>query len=813
MKKHILAENWRLFLHRSREIPEHFTLPEEGIKCKVPGTVHTDLHRAGLIPDPFFDRNEQQLQWIARNEWRYECRFNLPEDFKTEDPVFLIFEGLDTLASVFLNGQPIIRAKNMFRRYRIPVTQWLRETDNLLSIVFHSAPEFGKKMETDFQQMPSVIFPERAVVRKAQYSYGWDWGPSFPTCGIWKPVYLLQQKRGIETVWFDTIKTGKKKATVKIGVNLWGMLEQNDELEIVFRHYSKDGVERRQAEVLFPVYNENSLQLIVEDPVLWWPNGHGTPQLHKLEVRLKDEHGETIEAKTIVVGIRTIELVTSEDGEARFFFKVNGKPIFVKGVNWIPAHSFLPEVTDDTYEFYLKQAARANMNMVRVWGGGIYESDVFYQCCDRLGLMVWQDFMFACSAYPEDDGFLAQVKEEVRENILRLRYHPSLAIWCGNNENEWIWFRDMAQPMEEMPGYRLFHHLIPQWVNQYDPLRPYWPTTPWGLEKDPNGLETGNRHVWEIWSWWEDYPKVREDRSLFVTEFGFQAPAHYNTLSGCMPPEKFSVQSRSFEWHNKQVDGPERLFRFLSAHLPVVTDMPAFVYLTQLNQAFALKTCLEHWQLQKPHTMGAIIWQLNDCWPVTSWSLIDFERRPKLAYYWVKNILAEQNILFFPLKSGMKIFVQNLQKQKLTFSLLHIPDGGWEIEEVKNLTIKAQEKEAICSLHFSELHRPGILVGTLYDAQKRIVARNFFNLVPWKYLRLQYKRDQLTLHHQEGLWIECREFATLFVEVRHPLVDFENQAMIMLPGERVELLNKNAIPEDFNISQVQIFCLNQFLAG
>ena len=299
------------------------------------------------------------------------------------------------------------------------------------------------------------------------------------------------------------------------------------------------------------------------------------------------------------------------------------------------------------------------MNIVRVWGGGFYENDIFYELCDELGLLVWQDFMFACALYPEQKAFLKNVKNEITQNVERLQHHPCIALWCGNNENEWIWTQGQKKSYKLMPGYKIYHELIPNVTKEIDPTRPYWPSSPFSFDKDPNSYTSGNRHEWGIWSMWKDYETVKDDQSLFVTEFGFQGPASKKTFEKYLSENNRNINNPVFEFHNKQIEGPERVIKFLSSHLPLKTEWDDFIYLAQLSQGFALKTCLEHWRQNWPVTNGSIIWQINDCWPVTSWAIIDSELNPKIAYHFVKNIFNQQIASIIKDNEDLKIQIVN----------------------------------------------------------------------------------------------------------------------------------------------------------
>ena len=407
-----------------------------------------------------------------------------------------------------------------------------------------------------------------------------------------------------------------------------------------------------------PIQRSNiyKISFRIKDPKLWWPNGEGEQNLYLLNVKIVDDNNFVLDEVVKNVGIRKIELVLKDKNKSTFKFRINHKDIFCKGVNWIPADSFLPRVAHKKYSDLLSYAKQANINMVRVWGGGTYESDEFYNLCDEMGLLVWQDFMFACGSYPENDDFLANVKEEVTQNVLRLQHHACLALWCGNNENEWIWFQEQKSSYKKMPGYKIFHRVIPKILKKIDHDRPYWPSSPFGNDDDPNSYNSGNTHQWNIWSKWIDYKTVKNDRSLFVTEFGFQGPANKDTFKKYLPKKNRNISDKIFEHHNKQIEGPERIIKFLSSHLPIKTGWDDYLYLTQLNQAFALKTCLEYWRTNG-RTNGSIIWQLNDCWPVTSWSIIDSDINPKIAYYFVKNTFALQLLYFKDEGSKIKVIL------------------------------------------------------------------------------------------------------------------------------------------------------------
>jgi len=457
--------------------------------------------------------------------------------------------------------------------------------------------------------------------------------------------------------------------------------------------------------------------------------------------------------------------------------------------------------------------------MVRVWGGGIYEAERFYQLCDEMGLLVWQDFMFACGAYPESPQFLRNVSEEVKQNINRLQYHPSIAIWCGNNENEWIWYQTTQKSVNKMPGFKIYHQLIPKIMAELDPKRPYWPTTPFGDDPDPNSEKSGNRHQWNIWSNWKDYSEVTKDQSLFVTEFGFQAPANRQILENYIPVEERRIQSPVFEFHNKQIEGNERLIRFLAGHLPISSSWAGYIYLTQLNQGLALQHCIEHWRLRYPRTSGAIIWQLNDCWPVSSWSLIDWKGMPKLAYYFVKQSYSPVAVIAKILDFKLDLMVLNDSPKKFSGKIRTVLFENITGKVMGELDISLQigaNSRKLFGNKFSGIIRKckgWICVVSLYDQNNDLIHRNCYSNKRWKYLELP--KPEIYLQRAErtdqtGLLISASELA-LFQDFYHPQLTFSPRGLVLLPGERSRIYYSGSLSKDSKISKIQKFNLNEYL--
>jgi beta-mannosidase len=788
-------------------------LKQGWLPAAVPGTVHTDLLNNKIIPEPFKDDNELKLQWIYETGWIYKTEFDYPTEFSKNKPAYLSFEGIDTIASVLLNGRNILKADNMFLKYEADVTKLLKEKKNELKVAFKSPVKHAAAEEAKHGKLPVALNSERVYIRKAQYSFGWDWGPSFPTSGLWRPVYLLQKGEAfIKDVYFETKSLTKQQAGVLVkfkagrtgnlkGLRFSAMLYYDSEVFGTVGRLS--GKEWEQ------------VVLKINNPKLWNPAGEGEPNLYRLEIKIFDADKNEIDSVTKKVGIRTIELQLKDKGKNTFRFIVNGKTVYAKGTNWIPSDSFIPRATREKYFSLLKAARDGNQNIVRVWGGGFYENDEFYEICDELGLMVWHDFMFACGAYPGHKDFLDNVAAEITFNVNRLQHHPCIILWCGNNENEWIWHQERKSSYKEMPGYEIFSSLIPKILKKEDSSRPYWESSPFGFDDDPNSPKSGNRHQWNIWSMWTDYREVVNDSSLFVTEFGFQGPANRTTLEKFISPEQRNIQSRIFEFHNKQVEGNERLIRFLAGHLPLNTGWEDFIYLAQLNQGLALKTCLEHWQRNSHETNGSIIWQLNDCWPVTSWALIDSELKPKLAYYFVKNAFAPLFISIAEEKGGAVIHLHN--RRAVGF------EGVLEIKK-----FAAESGKPVSGDNAAIKIKPGgktkyktapaetgeIIVASVYSQEQRILARNCIAGSEWKYLKLNnaiIKRRVREINKNQCEVILRTDLPAYFADPEHPELIFSDRGFILLPGEEKKITAQKISGGLINADEIEIKTLNQYL--
>ncbi len=663
MKKLDLNGTWQF-----KAINKYETLPKENRKAtrwmnaEVPGTVHTDLMANRIIPDPFYRMNENDVRWVESQQWLYKRTFVVAPALLQEDSVQLVTEGLDTYAAIRINGKRVTETSNMFVAHRCDVKKFLRPGKNSIEILFDSPTVRSKALEKKHGALRVALEPHRVFVRKAQYSFSWDWGPKLTTSGIWRGISLQAFSWGrLKNPFAKVISVTKQEAVVELSVEVERFTD--DALQLgAFVGGVNLFVEHTVKVNALPAGrqgNSAKLTLHILHPKLWWPNGYGEQPMYKAVLTLL-KHGDEVDEIELEFAVRTVRLLQEKDKEGKsFIIEVNGVKMFCKGADWIPCDNFVPRIPDSTYDTLLTMAKNAHMNMIRVWGGGIYEQDVFYTLCDRLGLMVWQDFMYACGAYPEAAWFLKQAKDEAESVVHRLRNHPSIVVWCGNNECEWLFCTENpTKKPDDMSGAKIFRDILPAACTKYDGTRPYWRSSPFG-DGFPNSEANGTHHQWFVWSDWKDYKLYENDNARFVAEFGFQAPANRRTFEEVTIAADRHPQSPVMEHHNKQVEGTERLVRFQAAHYKLATDFDEFIYKGQLVQAEALKCAVEHWRRRKFNTAGAMFWQLNDCWPVNSWAVIDSALRPKAGYYFAKKFFAPVLLTFKKVENTLEVWIAN----------------------------------------------------------------------------------------------------------------------------------------------------------
>ena len=649
-----LTAGWRL--HAVRVHDAHPMPPD--VAAAVPGCVHTDLLAAGLIPDPFLDANELLVQWVADSDWAYLTTFSVPADIALHEHIELCFDGLDTLATITLNGTALGSTENMHRTYRFEIASLLVDGDNELAVSFRSATRHCDALRASEGDWPSASFDRPFnYLRKMACSWGWDWGPWLTTAGIWRPVTLCG---------WSTDRLVSVRPTARVTQDDRGSIE----LAIATATGSGGSVivtlrNPEGGEVATSLHEISGVDatITVDAGVVerWWPHSHGRQPLYELDVALVHA-GQMIDHWSRRVGFRTVELDTGPDTNgSAFTFVVNGSPLFARGVNWIPDDVFPSRITPQRYRHRLAQAKAANVDMIRVWGGGIYEDDAFYEACDELGLMVWQDFLFACAAYPEH-LLTDEVEAEARDNVTRLMPHPSLVLWNGNNENIWGYFdwgwQERLQGRTWGAGF--YFDLLPRVCAELDPGRPFWPGSPYSgsLDVAPNADAHGCAHLWDVWNQ-IDYARYRDHTPRFASEFGWQAPPSWQTLRASISDEVLAPDSPGMSHHQKATDGDLKLDRGLAAHVGVPDDFDAWWFGTQLMQARAVTTGIEHMRSLRGYCMGTIWWQLNDCWPVTSWAVIDGGGVPKPAWFALREAYRPQLLTLQPRGSALVLFAIN----------------------------------------------------------------------------------------------------------------------------------------------------------
>lgn len=612
--------------------------------ASVPGCVHTDLLEAGEIPDPFYRDQELDLQWIGEESWAYSRTFQVTVGPENREGLLLCCDGLDTLARVEINGQELGRTDNMYRRWEWEVGRLVQDGENTLTITFDSAVQYVKEKEKD-RFLAGFGAPgevqNRGWLRKAPCNFGWDWGPTLVTCGIWRDIYLLDPGPGrIDDV--EVRQEHKQDGRVFLEIKARHSAEASlaCQMALSLRQGEKEGDQG----IIPCKRGQASARFEIENPQLWWPNGMGEQPLYHLRVELQTDSGETLDVWERRLGLRTLNLVRRKDewGES-FHFEANGKAFFAKGANYIPADVFYNRAGWPQIESLLTSMVDAHMNMIRIWGGGIYERDFFYELCDEKGICVWQDFMFACSTYPfYDKAFLENCRQEAVEQIKRLRHHPSLALFCGNNELE----QGLVGPewegnqMSWRDYSRFFDKALAQVVEEKAPQIDYWPGsphTPRGDRYDFNNADAGDAHLWDVWHGKKPFEWYYTSFHRFCSEFGLQSFPEPRTVEGCTAPEDRNLTSWVMEHHQRCGTGNALILNYLLDWFQMPKDFESLLWLSQISQALAMRYAVTQWRSQMPRCMGALYWQLNDCWPVASWASIDYHGRWKALHYEAKR--------------------------------------------------------------------------------------------------------------------------------------------------------------------------------
>lgn len=659
----------------------------EWMSARVPGTVHQDLLDHGRLPDPFYGMNEQKVQWVEKEDWLYRTVFTVTADQLKSDAAWLTFEGLDTYADVYLNGSLLLKADNMFVGHKLAVKDVLREGENRLMIRFRSpVEETAPQWDTDgFNYPADNDHSEKRMsvyTRKAPYSYGWDWGIRLATSGIWRPVKLtFCNGAAIDDFFVRQQEVTEQVAKVdhQLEINNVTTTPKEAQVKVVYA-YGEQADTLTRTVVLQPGKNSLSMPAWIEKPHLWMPNGWGDPALYTFTATVSVD-GKEVASREEAIGLRSIRVVMEDDKDGKsFYFEVNGKPMFAKGSNYIPGDALLPNMTGERYARLFEDIRAANMNMVRVWGGGIYEDDRFYEEADRNGILVWQDFIFACTTYPHDPTFLKRVSEEAVYNMRRLRNHASLAMWCGNNEiyegmRYWGW-KDKYSPVvwkEMTEGYDvLFRQLLPELVEANDPGRFYMHGSPyeanWGR---PESWKIADSHNWGTWYGQKPFESLDTEIPRFMSEYGFQAFPEMKTIRMFASPEDYELESPVMNAHQKASIGNFLIKKTMALYYKVPEKFEDLIYAGLILQGQGMRHGIEAHRRHRPYCMGSLPWQLNDSWPVVSWSSIDYYGNWKAMHYQIRRAFAP--VLVDAIKEGNNlsyyIMSDRLTDEELTLNL------------------------------------------------------------------------------------------------------------------------------------------------
>lgn len=665
---------WRL---RSLELDAAAPLDHVDVAAEVPGAVHLDLVAAGLLTDPLHDDGELHQWWVGRSSWELSRPLPAQAPIGPDERVELVFHGLDTLATVLVDDHVVARTENMHRRYRVDITSLLRDNDATRLAVRFDAPVIeAERRRDEWGDLPNPYGTPYAFLRKSACNFGWDWGPTLTTAGIWRSAELHRWR---------TARLAVARPSVRVGDDGTGVIDltvevdrvsADDERPLVARA-TVGGTEQR----LTITGATGSLRLEVPAVERWWPRGRGAQPLHDLRVELSVDD-RVLDTKTRRIGFRdvAIDRRAQDDGE-RWAIVVNGERVWVRGLNWIPESCFPGELRRADHERVLGEAVAAGANLVRVWGGGLYEDDAFYDVCDELGLMVWQDFAFACAAYPEDQ-LRDEVEAEAADNVDRLAHHASLVLWNGNNEVQWGWHDWGWQDVlgDRRWGLGFYDEVLPAVVARLDPARPYVPSSPWSPPpRHPNDPDAGPMHIWDVWND-RDYVDYRTYRPRFVSELGFQAPATHATLAAAIDERPLHHDSPSMAHRQRADRGAAKLERSLTIHHGAVDDTDDWWFLTQVNQAHAVDVAMGHFRSLHDRCAGVIWWQLNDCWPSISWSLVDHAGRRKPAWYAFRRSAAPRAVTVAPVGAGVVVTAINDERDPWRAELVlhvHTPSGGW----------------------------------------------------------------------------------------------------------------------------------------
>lgn len=788
----------------------------EWLPATVPGTVHQDLIDNAKLVNPFYGMNEEKVQWVEKEDWQYKTTFTLTKEQLERQAAVLNFEGLDTYADIYLNGSLLERTDNMFVGYELPVKEVLREGENRLQVYFHSPIKMGlPQWETDGFDYPADNDHSKPRVsiysRKAPYSYGWDWGIRLATSGIWRPVTLeLYDAARIEDYYVhqEHVDKDRVKADNLLEVESVASTPQQAEIVLTYAYKDEAKVTQQKNVTLQPGCNRINIPVEIADPHLWMPNGWGEAALYDFEITVKVD-GKVVASEKKRVGFRTVQVVMEDDEDGKsFYFVVNGRPMFAKGSNLIPSDALLPNVSTERYRQLMKDVKDAHHNMIRVWGGGIYEDDRFYDAADEMGILVWQDFIFACTTYPSDPNFLRRVAEEAEYNIKRLRGHASLAMWCGNNEiyegmRYWGWKRKFSPTVwnEMQEGYnKLFHQLLPSMVKEYDADRFYMHGSPyesnWGR---PHSWKIADSHNWGTWYGRKPFESLDTEIPRFMSEFGFQSVPEMKTIATFAEPKDYDLESDVMNAHQKASIGNALIKKTMALYYEVPEDFEELVYKGLVLQGFGIRHGIEAHRRNRPYCMGSLYWQLNDSWPVVSWSSIDYYGNWKAMHYQGKRAFAP--VLLNAIKEGETLCIYTLSDDLQSYSdaslQLKLMDFNGKVLNKK--TIRGEVPSNTSIMFHKELYdnwsaspTNTLLLMTLKDRQGKVLSEEVYYFSYPKDQELPETKVSCKVKTLDGrceVTLTAKQLARdIFIEIPFQGARFTDNFFDLLPGQTKKIV-------------------------
>jgi len=789
---------------------------EEWLPAQVPGCVHTDLLANKKIEDPFLGMNEKKVQWIENESWEYRNEFEIDSKVLNHESVEMIFEGLDTYSDVMLNGEKLLSSDNMFVCYTADCKKLLKAGKNELKIYFRSPVKQGlkklKKLDYTLQaaneQAPDSL-RTNVYTRKAPFHFGWDWGPRLVTSGIWRPVYIrFWDKSRIENIQLVQKDFSKEKVVYKAVVSVKSSKEFSAGLKLLI-----DGFPHQEKMNQKLVVGENKLELefAIDQPKLWWTNGLGKQPLYDIKIQLMDGLTQ-LDSKITRLGVRKLEVITDKDSIGNsFMVRLNDVPVFMKGSNYIPNDIFVTRQTTEIYKRLMKDAVDANMNMLRVWGGAIYENDEFYDLCDENGILVWHDFMHACSMMPGDAEHLENIKRESEENVVRLRNHPCMALWCGNNEN-WIawhyWGWGKSHNKEDSTQLwntykKIFYNILPEAVAKNDSGRFYWASSPQSSQDKAPNTKSGDQHDWSVYFGMVDFESYELSCGRFVSEYGMQSYPEMKTLESFAKPEDMQYNSKLMDFRQRSNvsfikpgwNGNDVIYNYMERYFKIPAKFENFVYVSQCMQAENFRNALEIHRRAMPFCMGSLYWQINDCWPTISWASIDYFGHWKASHYFVKR--ANAPLLVSPKlnKNEVEIFVVSDKLEttaaKLKINAFHL-DGRkiFTLEEnimIQPNTSKIYKKIDKAKILGSFKAQEVVVEVILLNSKNEKISENILTFDRMKNLLLQKPKIDMKVkkvNHESTITISTDKPA-FYVSLQSDVADgkFEENFFHIFPGE------------------------------